>query len=60
MVTMSNGGSPEPIDFIKPIMIYYLNSISSYPLESTERSSLGNWLIEDKVNGEDCSKKEKH
>ena len=37
----------DPMDFIKPIMIYYLNSIKSYELESQEKSSLSN-LVEEK------------
>ena len=37
----------DPMDFLKPIMIYYLNSIKSYELESQEKSSLSN-LVEEK------------
>jgi hypothetical protein len=41
-----NNGTSDPLDFIKPIMIYYLNSIKNYQLESSEKSSLGNQIID--------------
>lgn len=42
MLQMNDPDSTQdPLDFVKPIMIYYLNSIKQYEVESQEKTSLG-------------------
>ena len=43
MVKMSskNNGTSDPLDFIAPIMVYYLNSVRQFQFDIHEFSSLG-------------------
>ena len=40
-MSSKNNGTSDPLDFIAPIMVYYLNSVRQFQYEIQEFSSLG-------------------
>jgi hypothetical protein len=43
-MSAKNNGTSDSLDFIAPIMVYYLNSVRQFQCEANEKSSLDNIL----------------